>query len=57
VYAIVNDAELPASTRSPVTAKLKPAPAATPFTATMSTASIRANVEIARCRSSAIPLT
>src|SRR3954467_7853362 len=42
--------------RSPVTASEKPAPAAVPLTAVMSTASMRANVEIARCRSSATPL-
>jgi hypothetical protein len=35
---------------------LNPAPAAAPLTAVTSTASIRANVEIARCRSSATPL-
>jgi len=54
---MVNDADSAASTRSPITARLKPAPAATPLTAVISTASIRARVEIARCRSSAMPLT
>ena len=34
----------------------KPAPAAVPLTAVISTASMRAKVEIARCRSSATPL-
>ena len=52
----MNDADSAASTRSPVTASEKPAPAATPLTAMISTASIRANDEIARCRSSATPL-
>ena len=50
------DADSAASTRSPDTARLKPAPPATPLTAVISTASIRANVEIARCKSSAMPL-
>jgi hypothetical protein len=53
----MNDADSAASTRSPTIARLKPAPAATPLTAVISTAPIRANVEIARCRSSAMPLT
>ena len=42
----MNDADSAASTRSPVTASEKPAPAATPLTAMISTASIRANVEM-----------
>ena len=54
---MVNDADSAARTRSPVTASEKPAPAAVPFTAVITTASIRANVEMARCRSSATPLT
>ena len=53
----MNDADVAASTRSPLTASEKPAPAAVPLTAVISTASIRANVDIARCRSSAMPLT
>ncbi len=52
----MNDADSAASTRSPVTAMENPAPAATPLTAVIRTASMRANVEIARCRSSATPL-
>ena len=54
---MVNDAEAAATTRSPATASEKPAPAAVPLTAVITTASIRANREIAVCRSSAIPLT
>ena len=54
---MVNDADDAATTRSPLTASEKPAPAAVPLTAVIRTASIRANVEIARCRSSAMPLT
>ena len=54
---MVNDADSAASTRSPVTAIEKPAPAAVPLTAVISTASIREKLEIARCRSSATPLT
>src|ERR1700752_4593943 len=56
VEAIVNDADPAESPRSPVTARENPAPAATPLTEVIRTASIRANVEIARCRSSATPL-
>ena len=52
----MNDADSAASTRSPVTAIEKPAPAAVPLTAVISTASIRAKLEIARCRSFATPL-
>ncbi len=39
-----------------MTAMEKPAPAAVPLTAVISTASMRANVDIARCRLSATPL-
>ena len=57
MYAIVNDADSAASTRSPETPSENPAPAATPLTAVISTASIRAKVDMARCRSLAMPLT
>ena len=53
VYAIVKRADSAASTRSPVSARLKPAPAAVPLTATISVACMRISVETVACRLSA----